>query len=46
MTTNDFYVAIQGILMQAHLDGWRTSEILDSATDAIDEWYEEADDED
>jgi len=41
MTQNDFYVAIQGILLDAHGDKWSINQIVDHAEDAILEFEKE-----
>lgn len=41
MKQNDFYVAIQGILTDAHEQGWSIDWTLRNGQDAIGEWEEE-----
>lgn len=41
MTENDFYIAIQGILEQARVNGFSIERILDMTEEAALEWEEE-----
>jgi hypothetical protein len=41
MSQNDFYVAIQGILMAAKDAGWKDDQIESYALDAVYEWADE-----
>lgn len=41
MSQNDFYVAIQAVLMAAHERGWSTEWVEQNALDAVAEWVEE-----
>lgn len=41
MNSNDFFVAIQGVLMQAQEQGWSVDYIRGLAENAIEEWLVE-----
>jgi isoaspartyl peptidase/L-asparaginase-like protein (Ntn-hydrolase superfamily) len=41
MNENEFYVAIQGIMTQAHEAGWEIDDVEQKAIDAAEEWLEE-----
>lgn len=41
MISNDFYVAIQGVMTEAHESGWSIDEVEQTAIEAAEEWIEE-----
>ena len=41
LSQNDFFVAIQGILVAAQEAGWSINQIYDHALEAVEEWDNE-----